>query len=43
MAGREEEDEAPPLLGRWKNLYLLLIAELVLLTALFYALARWAS
>jgi hypothetical protein len=33
----------PPLLGRWRNVYLLLVAELAVLTALFYALTRYAS
>lgn len=37
------EPEAPPLLGRWRNLYLLLVAELGALIFLFYALTRWAS
>jgi hypothetical protein len=43
---REEalpEDEPPPFLGSWKNVYLLLVGELLVLTALFYALTRWAS
>jgi hypothetical protein len=37
------EPEAPPLLGRWRNLYLLLAGELAVLVVLFYALTRWAS
>jgi hypothetical protein len=36
-------DAPPPLLARWRNLYGLLIAELAVLTAVFYALTRWAS
>lgn len=37
------EEEAPPFLGRWRNVYALLVGELVLLSALFYALTRWAA
>ncbi len=33
----------PPLLSRWRNLYALLLAELGVLVALFYALTRWAA
>ena len=43
---REEalrEEEAPPFLGSWRNVYLFLAGELALLTVLFYALSRWAS
>lgn len=36
-------EEPPPFLGSWRNVYLLLAAELALLTILFYALSRWAS
>ena len=39
---RKDEDP-PPLLGSWKNLYYLLLAELAVLVLLFYGLARWAS
>ena len=42
MSDREEE-EPPPLLGRWRNIYLVLLLELGVLVAAFYALARWAS
>jgi hypothetical protein len=38
-----EPEEAPPILGRWRNVYLVLLGELALLVAVFYALARWAS
>ena len=37
------ETEPPPLLGAWRNLYLLVAAELGGLVLLFYALTRWAS
>jgi len=33
----------PPLLGSWRNLYLLVLGELALLVAAFYALTRWAA
>jgi hypothetical protein len=36
-------DDAPPFLSRWRNVYLLVLGELVLLVVLFYALSRWAS
>jgi hypothetical protein len=34
---------APPPTGAWRTLYWLLIGELALLVAAFYALSRWAS
>ena len=36
-------DEPPPFLGSWRNVYLFVLGELVVLIALFYALGRWAS
>ena len=36
-------DEPPPLLGRWRNLYVFVLVELALLVALFHWLTRWAS
>jgi hypothetical protein len=39
-APRTDGPEAPPLLGRWRNL---LLTELGVLVLLFYALTRWAS
>jgi len=36
-------DPPPPLLGTWRNLYLLVAAELTLLVLGFYALTRWAQ
>ena len=42
-APRTDGPEAPPRLGRWRNLYLLLLTELGVLVLLFYALTRWAS
>jgi hypothetical protein len=35
--------DPPPLLGSWRSLYLLLLAELAALVVLFYGLTRWAS
>ena len=37
------DDQPPPLLGTWKNVYLLVLGELALLVALFAAITRWAS
>ena len=45
-AGRRRADDAeapPPLLGSWRNLYVLVLAELAGLVAVFYALTWWAS
>lgn len=39
----QDVDESPPVLGSWRALYLLLVAELVLITALSYALSWWAA
>ena len=36
-------DEPPPVLTRWRNVYLVVLAELALLVGVFYALTRWAS
>lgn len=41
--GPPPAEEPPPFLGRWRNVYLLLLAELAVLTIAFYALTRWAS
>jgi hypothetical protein len=35
MNGRPELDERPPLLGSWRNIYLVVIGTLVALIALF--------
>jgi hypothetical protein len=37
------EDEPPPFLGSWKNVYLVVLGELALLVVIFYAITRWAS
>ena len=40
---RDVLPEAPPLLGSWRNLYVLLLVELAALVGLFAAITRWAS
>ena len=37
------EEEKPPVLGSWRNVYLLVVSVLFVLIAVFYALTRWAS
>lgn len=37
------EDEAPPLLGRWRNLYLVVLAWLSILIFLFYRFTEYFS
>lgn len=37
---RPELDDAPPLLGSWRNIYFLVLGSLVLFIALFWALTR---
>lgn len=39
----EAIDEPPPFLGSWRNVYLLVAIELVVLVFLFWLLMRWAS
>jgi hypothetical protein len=39
-APRPELDDAPPLLGSWRNIYLFVLGTLALLVALFWALTR---
>ncbi len=47
MSARDRADAAPevppPLLRSWRNLYVLLLAELGALVLLFYGLTWWAS
>lgn len=38
-----EPEEPPPLLGSWRQLYVLVVFELLLCVGLLYALARWAA
>lgn len=46
-AARREEarlaETPPPFLGSWRNVYLLLAAELAVSVLLFHWLTRWAS
>ncbi|MBN8228111.1 hypothetical protein JYK02_11390 [Corallococcus macrosporus] len=37
-AHRPELDDAPPLLGSWRNIYILVLGVFVLFVALFWAL-----
>jgi hypothetical protein len=39
----EEPETPPPFLSTWRNVYLLVLAELAALVFAFWALARWAS
>jgi hypothetical protein len=36
-------EQPPPILSRWRNVYALVLVELAVVVALFYALTRWAS
>jgi hypothetical protein len=38
-----EPETPPPFLSTWRNVYLLVLAELLALVLAFWALARWAS
>jgi hypothetical protein len=40
---RGPEEEPPPLLSSWRNVYALVVGVLAVLIAFFYALTRWAS
>ena len=42
-APAEDVDTPPPFLGSWRNVYLLLAAELFVTVAIFWALTRWAA
>ena len=37
------EEEPPPFLGTWQNVYAMLIVQLVVTIAIFYAITWWAS
>ncbi len=37
------ENEAPPFLGRWRNLYILILAWLAILIFLFYRFTEYFS
>jgi hypothetical protein len=36
-------EEPPPLLGSWRNVYALVVGELLVVVLLLYALTRWAA
>jgi hypothetical protein len=38
-----EIEEPPPILGSWRNVYLLVVTEVAVLVVLFHLLRRWAS
>jgi len=40
LESRPELDDAPPILGSWRSIYLLVLGTLALLIALFWALTR---
>jgi len=42
-AQKIDPEAPPPLLGSWRNLYLLVLGELAVVVLLFWALTRWAS
>jgi len=39
----EAQEEAPPFLGTWRNVYILLVVELLTIAALLYAARIWLS
>jgi len=43
MTDPRQADAPPPLLGTWRTIYALVLAELAVLVALFAALTWWAS
>jgi hypothetical protein len=38
-----DPDSPPPILARWRNVYVLVLVELGALVLAFWALARWAA
>ncbi len=38
-----ETEEPPPFLKRWRNVYILLVVELLAIAALLYAARLWLS
>jgi len=38
-----EPEAPPPILGRWRNVYLLLVGQLLAVVGLLYLATRWAS
>ncbi len=42
-APKSTPDAPPPILGRWRNVYVLLVVQLALMIGVFAALTWWAS
>jgi hypothetical protein len=40
---RAELDDAPPVLGSWRNIYLVVMGNLVFLILVFWAITWWLS
>ena len=38
-----DEGQPPPVLGSWRNIYIMLVGELIAITALLYAVRLWLS
>ena len=43
MSPGDEPEAPPPILTRWRNVYLLVLGELALLVILLKLLGRWAA
>ena len=43
MVEKPPADEPPPFLKTWGRVYSVVLIELALIVAIFYALTRWAS
>ncbi len=39
----DDEEAPPPVLGKWRNVYIVLAVQLGLLVLGLYVLTRWAS
>jgi hypothetical protein len=39
----DDQEQPPPVLRSWRHIYVLLVVELLTITALLYALTRWLS
>lgn len=39
----KEQEEPPPFLGTWRNVYVLLVVELLAIAALLYGARLWLS
>ena len=43
MRPSDSESDPPPFLGRWRNVYALVLLELGVVVLALYLLTRWAS